>query len=112
MRSARWPTVWSCSSSAVWNLILKRDSIATMRLMWLKESHSGTSAALRLGGEVADRVELLEFSRLELDFEARLDSDDEVDVVERVPLRYIGSAEIGRRGGRPCGAPRVQPSGT
>src|ERR1022692_4706045 len=49
MRSARWPTVWRASSSAVWNLILKRDSTATMRLMWLKESHSGTSAAVSSG---------------------------------------------------------------
>jgi len=40
-------------------------------------------------GEVAYRVHRLKFSGLELDAKARLDSHDQIDVIERVPFRNI-----------------------
>jgi len=45
--------------------------------------------------EVADRVHGLQFGRLEFDLQARFYGDDEVDVVERVPLGHAGGGEVG-----------------
>ena len=45
-------------------------------------------------GEMAYGVELLEFGGLELDLESGLDGDDEVDVVEGVPLWDLGRGEV------------------
>jgi hypothetical protein len=65
---------------------------------------SGGVSLTALGGkfgldevhEVAYGMELLQFRGLKLDFEARLDGDDEVDVIERVPLGDLGSGKAGR----------------
>src|SRR5436305_620853 len=46
-------------------------------------------------GEVADGLHGLEFGGLELDAEARFDGDDQVDVVEGVPLGNIVGGEAG-----------------
>src|ERR1700743_856225 len=46
-------------------------------------------------GEMADGLHGFQFSRLKLDAETRLDGDDKVDVVERVPLGDIRGGEAG-----------------
>jgi hypothetical protein len=46
-------------------------------------------------GEVAYGVELFKFGSLELDFETRLNGDDQVDVVEGVPFRDLRGGEFG-----------------
>src|SRR6185437_9014908 len=46
-------------------------------------------------GEVADGLHGFQFSRLKLHPETRLDGDDKVDVVERIPLGNVLGSEAG-----------------
>ncbi len=67
----------------------------------LDKISTGGSAALGgellfdQGNEVADGVHGFELGGLELDFQAGLDGDDEVDVVEGIPLGEAGGGEVG-----------------
>lgn len=48
--------------------------------------------------EVPDRLHRLKFRGLELDAEARLHGYDQVDVVKRIPLGYVGGSKTWAQG--------------
>ena len=63
---------------------------------WERSASGGGELALKQRDEVADGVHGFELGGLELDFETGFDGDDEVDVVEGIPL---GDACGGEGGG-------------